>query len=151
MLEEVCAYLHNYFHIDPVTDKPLIYPGKYTIENGSITLPFLAPGQYFRVIGSKMNDGIHLYGQDELTDETFNGVIWGMRVPKRVLDIVDEITAWKDKYGDIVKTPYSSEDMIGVYRYSKAVSSSASGKVTVDYISSWQKVFQNELNPWRKL
>lgn len=147
MIEEVCAYLHNYFNEDPVTDRKLIYPGKYTIENGSITLPFLIEGQYFRVFGSKLNDGIHIYGQDELFDETFDGVIWEMRVPKRFLELVAEIEAWMDKYGDVMKNPYQSEDVIGVYRYTKMTT----GKVTGDYIATWQNAYKQQLKEWQKL
>lgn len=147
MIDEVCAYLHNYFNEDPVTDRKLIYPGKYTIENGSITLPFLIEGQYFRVFGSKLNDGIHIYGQDELFDETFDGVIWEMRVPKRFLELVAEIEAWMDKYGDVMKNPYQSEDVIGVYRYTKMTT----GKVTGDYIATWQNAYKQQLKEWQKM
>ena len=146
MISEVCAYLHNYFNEDPVTGRELIYPGKYTIQNGSITLSFLVPGQYFRVFGSRLNDGVHKYGE-ELTDETFNGVIWEMRPPKSFLDLVSEIEAWMVKYGDTMKNPYQSEDMIGVYRYTKMTT----GKVTGDYIATWQNVYKHQLKEWQKM
>jgi len=146
MIGQVCAYIHNYFNEDPVTGKALIYPGKYTIQDGSITLPFLQYGQYFRVFGSKFNDGVHEYG-DALTDETFEGVIWEMRPPQAFLDMVAEIEDWMDKYGDTMHNPYQSEDVIGVYRYTKMTT----GKVTGDYIATWQNVYKDQLKEWRKL
>ena len=147
MIEEVCAYLHNYFETDPVTDERMIYQGRYTIENGAISLPFLNPGQYYRVFGSKFNDGIHQYGENDLNDETFNGVIWEMRPPKEFLSLVDDIQAWEDKYGDTMRNPYQSEDMIGVYRYTKMTT----GKVTGDYIATWQNAYKHQLQQWMKL
>ena len=147
MISAVCAHIHNYFEVDDATGERLIYPGTYTIENGSITLPFLDDGQYFRVFGSKKNNGVHVYGADDLKDETFNGVIWEMRPPQEFLELVDEISDWMDKYGDTMKNPYQSEDVIGVYRYTKMTS----GKVTGDYIATWQNVYKDQLNEWRKL
>lgn len=147
MIEQVCASIHNYFEEDPVTGRRLIYAGHYTISNGSITLPFLDSEQYFRIFGSKKNDGVHQYGVDELNDETFDGVIWEMRPPQEFLEMVSEISDWMDKYGDTMKNPYQSEDVIGVYRYTKMTT----GKVTGDYIATWQNVFKDRLKEWRKL
>ena len=147
MIDEVCAYLNNYFNEDPITGKKLIYQGQYSIVNGAIILPFLTQGQYFRVFGSKLNDGIHVYGVDELQDEIFTGVIWEMRPPKVFLDMVDDIQKWVDRYGDTMKNPYQSEDVIGVYRYTKMTT----GKVTGDYIATWQNAYKNQLKQWLKI
>lgn len=145
MIDEVCTFIHNWFNTD-ANDEPLIYQGHYVIQDGSITLPFLYDGQYFRIFGSKRNDGIHQYG-DTLEDETFDGVIWEMRPPKRFLDMVAEIEAWVEKYGEAMKNPYQSEDVIGVYRYTKMTT----GKVSGEYIATWQNAYKNELKQWRKL
>lgn len=147
MISEVCAHIHNYFETDDITGQRLIYSGTYTIENGSIDLPFLEDGQYFRVFGSKKNNGVHQYPATDLQDETFTGVIWEMRPPQEFLEIVESIEDWMDKYGDVMRNPYQSEDMIGVYRYTKMTS----GKVTGDYIATWQNVYKDQLNEWRKL
>ena len=149
LISQVCAQIHNYFNYDDVTGERLIYPGTYTIENGNITLPFLEDGQYFRIFGSKKNNGVHQYhtAWSDLQDETFDGVIWEMRPPQDFLDLVDEITDWMDKYGDTMKNPYQSEDVIGVYRYTKMTT----GKVTGDYIATWQNAFKDRLNEWRLL
>lgn len=147
MIEQVCAHIHNYFNEDDVTGEMLIYQGKYEITNGSLSLPFLVSGQYFRIFGSKLNNGVHQYPADDLVDETFNGVIWEMRPPQAFLKIVSEISDWLDKYGDTMKNPYQSEDVIGVYRYTKMTI----GKVTGDYIATWQNAYKDQLNEWRKL
>lgn len=154
MISQVCAHIHNYFEVDDATNQRLIYPGTYTIENGSIALPFLYDGQYFRIFGSRKNNGVHQYhetleeGQEsDLKDETFTGVIWEMRPPQEFLDLVAEIADWMEKYGDTMRNPYQSEDVIGVYRYTKMTS----GKVTGDYIATWQNVYKEQLQEWRKL
>lgn len=140
MLELICAYIHNFF----VHDKR---SGTFTIDNGSISLPFLVVGQYFRVKGSRFNDGIHKYGMAELFDETFDGEVWDMRPPRAFLDLVTEIEAWQEKYGAATQTPYQSESFNG-YSYSKGSAIDSSGRsVQV----TWQTTFGPYLNQWRKL
>lgn len=148
VISEVCAHIHNYFEDDPVTGERMIYQGHYKIENGSITLPFMKPGQYIRIFGSELNDGVYKYpvepaeGEEPvLQDEEFDGVIWKMRPPKEFLDLVDEINDWQEKYGAAVNSPYQSEDVIGVYRYTKASAG----------LATWQKVFEQLLKPYRRL
>lgn len=140
MLERICEFIHNYFVYAR-------YSGTFTIEDGSLTLPFLVDGQYFRICGSRLNDGVHIYPADGLTDETFDGVIWEMRPPKLFLDIVSEISDWVEKYGAAAQTPYTSESFNG-YSYSKGTATDASGRsVPV----TWQTTFAPYLNQWRKL
>lgn len=140
MLEQICAFIHNYFVYAR-------YSGTFTIDNGSISLPFLVVGQYYRICGSRFNDGVYQYGVNELTDETFDGVIWDMRLPKSFTDLVAEIEAWQQKYGAAAQTPYTSESFNG-YSYSKGTATDASGRsVPV----TWQTTFAPYLNQWRKL
>lgn len=68
MLEQVLRHLNNWFLVE-------IHEGTFTVENGSITLPFLQTNQYFRICGSVFNDGLHLYPAVDLTDETFTGTV----------------------------------------------------------------------------
>ena len=140
MIEQVCAYIHNYFHGDR-------YAGRFTIDDGVLTVDGLVTGQYFQICGSRFNDGVYQYGMDSFTDETFDGVIWDMRPPKLFLALVDEITAWNEKYGEIAMGPYSSESF-GGYSYTKAQSyANAGGGMQ----STWQAVFEPQLKQWRKL
>lgn len=140
VLEQICAFIHNYFYGDR-------YTGTFTITGGILTVDGLIDGQYFRVCGSKLNDGVYRYGIDLLNDETFTGVIWEMRPPKSFLTLVGEIEAWNDKYADVMNAPYSSESF-GGYSYSKAQGYASAGG---GMLSSWQAIFGARLNEWRKL
>lgn len=139
MLTELCGVLRNWFETDRIS-------GTYTVENGSITLPFLQNGQFFRVVGSVFNDGVHQYPDYAMADETFDGSIWPMSVPPALLCLGEEIKAWQGKNGDIAASPYTSESF-GGYSYSKSTSGSASGAGMV----TWQSVFKSRLNQWRKI
>jgi hypothetical protein len=140
MIEQICAFIHNFFYGDR-------YAGTFTIEDGKLTVDGLINGQYFRICGSRLNDGVYKYGIDELTDETFDGVIWDMRPPKSFTDLVAEIEAWQQKYGAATQGPYQSESFNG-YSYNKGSATDASGKsVPV----TWQTTFAPYLNQWRKL
>lgn len=119
MLEQILMEIRNWFRVRDDVDG--IHPGTYTIENGGIALPFLRDGQYFRIIGSLFNDGLHQYSQDmeALTDETFDGTIWALAIPKTVVDAAEEWAEWDKKYGDRATGPYSSENLAGQYGYGK--------------------------------
>lgn len=142
-LTELCQELKNWF----VREK---YIGTFTITNGAIIVPdgSLQDGQFFRVIGSVFNDGVHQYPATDLTDEEFKGAIWTMAVPPAVIDLSERISEWIDKYGEVVSSPYSSESF-GGYSYTKA--SSGRGNAESDAGPSWQSTFANELNRWRKI
>ena len=132
MLETVLMYLNNWFAVGR-------YDDTYTIEDGGITLPFLANGQYFRIVGSLFNDGVYQYPA-KLTDETFDGSVWALAIPKALLSTVEEITAWTAKNGD--GGPYTSESF-GGYSYSKATNSKG-------LAVGWRDVFSAQLAPWKK-
>ena len=139
MLTELCGVLRNWFETDRIS-------GTYTVENGSITLSFLQNGQFFRVVGSVFNDGVHQYPDYAMADETFDGSIWPMSVPPALICLGEEIKAWQEKNGDIAASPYTSESF-GGYSYSKTTSGSATGAGMV----TWQSVFKSRLNQWRKI
>jgi hypothetical protein len=137
VLTEVCEFLNNYFWRQKINVK-------LTIEDGTFTLPTLKEGQYFRILGSTFNDGVHKYPATDLTDETFEGQIWSMAVPQTVIDLTADIKKWQDKYGagdSEAMSPYSSESF-GNYSYSKN---------TAGNNGSWQGAFASRLNPWRRL
>lgn len=118
MLEQILMEIRNWFRVrDDVNG---IHPGTYTIENGGIALPFLRDGQYFRIMGSVFNDGLHRYGPDmeAMTDETFDGTIWALAIPKTVVDAAAEAEEWMTKNANIVGGIYSSESF-GGYAYAK--------------------------------
>lgn len=141
MLEQICAYIHNYFYGNR-------YTGRFEITGGTLRCDGLLTGQYYRICGSRMNDGVYIYPSFELADETFDGVIWEMRPPRAFLALVDEIEKWQAKYGDAVSGPYQSESF-GGYSYSLRTGSTANG--TDATAAGWQGVFRARLNEYRKL
>lgn len=138
MLEQVLRHLNNWFLVE-------IHEGTFTVENGSITLPFLLTNQYFRICGSVFNDGLHQYPAADLTDEMFTGSVWALAVPKAVIDLSVEIEAWQEKNGEAVASPYQSESF-GGYSYTKRSAGNDSGA-----LNGWQDAFRGRLNDWRKL
>ena len=134
MIDEICASLHNYFAVD-------IVPGEYTVNDGEITLPFLAAGQFFRVVGSVFCDGVYRCGDKLPADETFDGAIWALAIPPAFEAVAAEIEEWKQKNAEVINSPYQSESF-GGYSYSKGTGSDS---------VSWQGVFAKRLNRWRKI
>ena len=140
VLTEICDYLNNYFW-----DKKI--QGHFTVENNTMVVSSLKDGQYFRIVGSTFNDGVHLYPATDLIDESFDGCIWAMAVPTTVIAIAADITAWQAQYGQAgsaALSPFQSESFSG-YSYSK--SSSVSGGAAM----TWQDAFAGRLNKYRKL
>lgn len=141
MLEELMRECRNYFLIPGG-----VHPDTYTIKDGSIALPFLVSGQYFRIIGSVFNDGVHQYGVAELADETFDGAVWALLVPPAFLALSDEIQSWRNQYENAANSPFQSESFAG-YSYTKSSTNGNSG----GSVTGWQGVFASRLNKWRKL
>lgn len=138
MLEQVLRHLNNWFLVE-------IREGTFTVENGSIALPFLQTNQYFRICSSVFNDGLHLYPAVDLTDETFTGTVWALAVPKAVVALAEDIAAWEEKNGEAAANPYQSESF-GGYSYTKRSAGSDGGT-----LNGWQDAFRGRLNDWRKL
>ena len=139
MLEQVLMHLNNWFLVPGG-----IHEDAYTIKDGSIALPFLQNGQYFRICGSVFNDGLHRYPAADLTDEAFEGTVWALAVPQAVAYLADEIDAWETKNGAAAVGPYQSESF-GGYSYTKATDTHTGGAVT------WQSAFRSRLKKYRKL
>ena len=145
MLTEICNYLKNWFSDER-------YIGDIQIRNGLIFCNEkkvdIAEGQYFRIIGSVASDAVYKYGEAELSDETFIGAVWLMRVPVDVINLAGEIAAWVEKYGGVdsaAMSPYNSESF-GGYSYSKS-----SGGDGSDSASSWESVFKARLARYKKI
>ncbi len=137
-LTELCRELKNWFEQEKIFDT-------FSIEDGKLVLDKAKVGQYFRIVGSVFNDGVYQYPATELTDETFDGAVWLMAVPKEVIDKVDEMTQWETDNAQAINSPYTSESF-GGYSYSK---SSGDGSGTSS--ASWQGHFASWLNKYRKI
>ena len=151
MLTDLCQELKNWFD----RDMPKVF-GKFVVRDNEIFFinytgtekPLtdfgLVDNQYFRVIGSKFNDGVHQYPASDLADETFDGAVWFMAIPQAVIVLDRRIEDWNTKYGEVASSPYISESFGG---YSRTLASSNGGSKA----TSWQGVFKSDLNKWRKL
>lgn len=156
MLSELCRELNNYFCRDDA-DK---ITGTFAVVDGELMPPvYFLDGQYYRIVGSVFNDGVHNYRteptpEDEtLKDEPeFDGQVWKMRVPQEVLNLAERISEWrtKNEAADSPNmSPYQSESF-GIYSYSKGSSGqskSGAGSTAV----SWQSQFASELNKYRRV
>lgn len=131
MLYKVMRYLRNFFATTTY------YSGEFSVVEGVINPP-LNDGQYFLIEGSKYNNGVYKVGED-LTDESFYGVITLLAPPKSFLETVDAIEKFESEN---VKSPFTSESF-GGYSYTKA--QGKNGPIT------WKEVFADELSVWRKI
>ena len=149
MLQQVCENIHNYFIKD-------LHHGEFEIADATISLPFLLDGQRFLISGSALNDGVYTYHADGiandddteevgLQDETWTGTICALAVPPAVIALSGEVKAWVDANG-ASDSPYASENVIGVYSYTKATGGSGAGGAI-----TWADVFKDRLNRWRKV
>lgn len=141
-ISELCAELNNWFECE-------IKSGTFEISGGILDVDFLLNGQYFRIVGSVFNDGVHNFPVEQLTDETFSGEIWAMAVPPDVISLLDRINDWVDKNSAALNSPYSSESF-GGYSYSLAGTSDNGGSATSTG-ATWQSKFRTELNKYRKV
>ena len=137
VLTEICDYLNNYFWVKKIE-------GTFVIADGTIEITGLKDGQYFRIMGSTFNNGVHLNPASDLVDEEFKGTVWLMAVPQTVISLAGDIAAWQAQYGQAnsaAMSPFNSESFSG-YSYSKNGSGGA---------MSWQDAFSSRLNMYRKL
>ena len=144
MLTQICKYLRNWFARD-------ILLGDFTISNNTVTyadgtvLP-LVTNQYFRIVGSLFNDGVHKNDNKlTLTDESFNGAVWSMAVPPVVETLASDITSWISANETVINSPYQSESF-GGYSYSLKANSATGASA-----GGWEAQFADQLSPWRKI
>lgn len=136
MITEICAEIRNYFVKE-------IHTGQFKISGGSIApLNFLKDGQFFRIVGSDLNDGVYQYPASNLTDEAFYGAVWAMSVPPSFVALCTEIKAFVES--DAGKASVYNSESFGGYAYTKATNSDG---VPI----RWQDVFKKSLNKWRKI
>lgn len=144
-LTEICANLKNYFCRD-------VYRGTITLSPGAVPLPSLLSGQYFRIVGSVLNDGVWQNTTDDLAKlraEEFTGQIWSMSVPRDFEQLCDDINAWRAKNENLDSnnmSPFSSESF-GGYSYSKGSAASSGNGACV----TWQDQFRSRLSTYRRI
>lgn len=139
-----CQECRNYFA--PATkksDRSFIHTGQYTISGKTVTpLDFIQPWQYFRIVGSALNDGVYcntVEGLKALTDEDFTGAIWEMSVPRSFLALCTEIDAWRAKNetaDSAAMSPFTAESFAG-YSYQKGGGGQNGGSSAVSWVSQY--------------
>ena len=144
-MTDLCHECRNWF------DKDRLF-GNFTIENGALTndtveKAHLQPGQYYRIIGSVFNDGVHQHPAEDLHDETFDGAIWTMAVPPGFESLLGDINSWLEENGKEADSPYQSESFDG---YSYTMKSGANGQAS-GAVGLALAQFASVLNRWRKI
>ena len=146
-LEDILWHIHNWFGRESVTAKVEIAGGELPASVSAR----LMEGQWYRIEGSYLNDGLHQHPDTELSDETFDGTISLLAIPRALLRLDQRIQDYIDQTADATekarRSPFQSESFDG-YSYSLKGgngSNSASGG-----LSGWQSEFAGELNAWRK-
>ena len=134
MLFEIMKHLHNFF----ITSQR--YEGRFTIEDGTISLPFVKEGQYFMFDGSEFNTEVMQYPPSGLVDEEFYGEAVILAPPKAFLDLVAEIEDYQANH----KADNLQSESFGGYSYTKATGTNGG-------VAGGQDVFKTRLNTWRKI
>ncbi len=145
MIGEICAEIKNYF-----VYKNDIHIGDWVISNGQISPILDLPTDYIRIVGSRLNEGVHKVSDLSLVDESFHGGIWIMSPPADFIKLVGEIEDWQEKNGksdSAAMSPFQSESF-GGYSYSKASGRSSSGS---SIVPTWQSVYASRLNRYRRI
>ena len=151
----ICAELKNYFLKDKVNPSSCIYEGEYTISGGIITpSDFLKEGQYFRICGSDLNDGVYVNtttGRQKLKNEEFQGLIWAMSVPQEFVELCARIDEWATANQTATSANMSAfnSESFGNYSYNKGSGGGTKSGVNGAALT-WQTVFYDELTPYRR-
>ena len=125
---QLCAHANNWFE-----DKKII--GDIEISGGRLNVD-TENYKYIRIIGSNDNDGVYEVSQMTLTDESFDGAVWLLKIPKPFVELSSKIAAWMEANGG--KELYQSESF-GGYSYTRNPDS-----------LTWQGAFKSEIDQWRK-
>lgn len=141
-LTQVCQFLRNWFVRETVK-------GTFSVSSGVLGGDVdILTGQYYRIMGSMLNDGVHKKGEETLADEPeFSGEIWLMAVPPDLVSLLADINEWTAAVANIAARPFQSESFQG---YSYSLRSGGSAAEGMD-VTDWQSHFYTRLAPWRKI
>ena len=145
ILEDILYHIHNWF------ERGVIDAKGCQIVDGALPASITADmmeGQWYRIEGSYLNDGLHLHTATDLTDETFDGTVTLLAIPKPLLRLAEEITQWESTNGSLSNGPYASESF-GGYTYTLRTDNGAQNGS--QGLSGWRLAFADRLNPWRKI
>ena len=144
ILEDVLYHIHNWFVRESISSNVRIEDGSLPASVSS----HLLEGQWYRIEGSVLNDGLHKHPADDLTDETFEGTVTTLVIPRPLLRVAEDIAAWQEANGKAVDGPYASESFDG---YSYSLKSDSGANSGSGGLSGWRLAFRDRLNPFRKI
>lgn len=138
MLQEVLQYINDY-HINSYCDLLSVETDGFNVSKVS---DFVA-NQYVLVVGSKLNDGVYQISSivgnklmvSGLLAETTDCYIYGLAIPKVLLNLVTEIEVFN------LKTNGVTSESLGDYSVSYT---------TENGDTSWITVFRKRLSTFRK-
>jgi len=125
--------------------------GNYKVENNVLEVRgTYFKGQYVRVMGSIMNDGVYKVESyvdskitlQNLTDEEFCGYIYSLSVPKDFIFLSEQIEEYTSSI-DIKKINITSESF---NNYSKSIATGQNGSVL-----KWQDIFNGDIQVYKKI
>ena len=119
MISDLMLLTRNYFEKFYINGTIEIVDGKVALPNKFIK------GQYIRIINSLLNDGVYKITEKSgdniatlssiLQDETFNGFIVGLAVPKGFELLSEKIDTWNAKNDS--RRGIASESVAGYYSW----------------------------------
>lgn len=152
-MEDILKYINNYYAI--TQEK-----GLHKITNGKITVrgKYLE-GQYILVKGSILSDGVYrveTVEEEEITihgaeNEEFNGCVYGLAIPKVILELNKELEEIKKDYKPSL---YKTESFAN-YSYTLADNGEGGNLTPISAISSrlneYRCVYETSLSKSRRV
>lgn len=141
-IETVLKECNNFFYRTKEVDR-------FTIADGNIeVIGTYLVGQYIRISNSMANDGIYKIESivdskifiTGLIDETFEGTIYGLAIPKSFINLVTDIETY-----DSGKTK-SNTTSESFNNYSVSYAKDKNGSPL-----QWQGIFKSELDTFRQM
>lgn len=138
MMWELLRYLRNFFPLEA-------HEGDFEIVDGKLSGAdeYLKVGQWFLISDSIFNDGVYQYGSETLTDESWTGTVTPLRIPREVVQLQEDISAWRAENDSKTESPFNSESF-GGYSYTRATGSDGNA-------AGWQGAFASRLKVWRSI
>ena len=142
-MERILKYLNNYFYSFGKRGEFEANRNVLNVKDGFYL------GQYIKVCGSNFNDGVYrIVGTEDsgicldraLNKETFNGVIFGLKVPKNLQELNFKIESYIESNSN---NNFVSESF-GDYSYTRTTGRNGG-------LLTWQEAFREELKPYRKM
>ena len=143
-MDKILNSINNYFYrffergIYNIKANTIIVKGKYII------------GQYIRIEGSTLNDGVYKVASVEgqnitlesstIKGEEFEGVISSLAIPNDLISLKAKIEVYESEN----KPSAIVSESFGNYSYSLATNTNGQAL-------TWQEVFSNELKPYKKM